>query len=42
MTGEGELQTETMVAITKTNTQGMYLFGGVKDGQYMVKAKLER
>lgn len=42
VTGEGELQTETLVATTKTNIQGMYLFGGVKDGQYLVKAKLER
>lgn len=42
MTGLGELQTETLVATTKTNTQGMYLFGGVTDGQYMVKAKMEQ
>ena len=42
VTGEGELQTETLVATTKTNIQGMYLFGGVTDGQYLVKAKMER
>lgn len=42
VTGEGDLQTETLVATTKTNAQGMYLFGGVTAGQYLVKAKLER
>ena len=32
---------ETLVATTKTNTAGKYLFGGVTGGQYLVKAKLE-
>lgn len=40
--GVGDLQTETLRATTKTNTQGMYLFGGVTGGQYLVKAKLEQ
>lgn len=40
VTGTGENQVETLVATTKTNTQGMYLFGGVTAGQYLVKAKL--
>lgn len=30
---------ERLVATTKTNTEGKYLFGGVGSGQYMVKAK---
>ena len=34
--------TEKLVAVTKTNAEGKYLFGGVSGGQYMVKAKLER
>ena len=42
VTGTGETRTETLVAVTKTNTQGMYLFGGVVAGQYLVKAKLEQ
>ena len=33
---------ETLIAVTKTNATGSYLFGGVLGGQYMVKAKLER
>lgn len=32
--------TETLLAATKTNTEGKYLFGGVSSGQYLVKAKL--
>ena len=32
--------TETLVATTKTNAEGKYLFGGVSGGQYLVKAKL--
>lgn len=40
--GVGDLQTETLRATTKTNTQGMYLFGVVTGGQYLVKAKLEQ
>ena len=31
-----------LVATTKTNTQGMYLFGGVVAGQYLVKAKVSQ
>ncbi|WP_130870349.1 MSCRAMM family protein [Intestinimonas massiliensis (ex Afouda et al. 2020)] len=42
VTGTGETQVETLVATTKTNAQGMYLFGGVTAGQYLVKAKLEQ
>lgn len=34
--------TEKLVATTKTNIEGKYLFGGVSGGQYMVKAKLEQ
>lgn len=33
---------EQLVAVTKTNTAGKYLFGGVAGGQYLVKAKLEQ
>lgn len=33
---------ETLVATTKTNTAGSYLFGQVDGGQYMVKAKKEQ
>ena len=33
---------ELLVAVTKTNTAGKYLFGGVVDGAYLVKAKKER
>ena len=32
---------EQLVAVTKTNTAGKYLFGGVNAGEYLVKAKLE-
>ena len=31
---------ETLLATTKTNATGNYLFGGVASGQYLVKAKL--
>lgn len=34
--------TETLVATTKTNSEGKYLFGGVLAGDYLVKAKLEQ
>lgn len=34
--------TEKLVAVTKTNAEGKYLFGGVSGGQYLVKAKLEQ
>ena len=33
---------ERLVAVTKTNTSGKYLFGGVVGGNYLVKAKLEQ
>ena len=36
------VQTETLVATTRTNAEGKYLFGGVLAGAYMVKAKLEQ
>ena len=42
VTKVGETTVETLVATTKTNTEGKYLFGGVLAGQYMVKAKLEK
>lgn len=35
-------QRETLIATTKTNTEGKYLFGNVVAGKYLVKAKLER
>lgn len=38
----GETSVETLIATTKTNAEGKYLFGGVIGGQYLVKAKLER
>ena len=31
---------EVLIATTKTNTDGKYLFGGVTSGEYLVKAKL--
>ena len=34
--------TETLIATTKTNSEGKYLFGGVSAGEYLVKAKLEQ
>lgn len=39
---EGEVTREKLVAVTKTNTAGKYLFGGVVGGNYLVKAKLEQ
>lgn len=33
---------EQLVATTKTNSTGNYLFGGVTSGEYLVKAKLEQ
>lgn len=33
---------ELLVATTKTNEAGRYLFGGVVEGEYVVKAKLDR
>ena len=34
--------TETLIASTKTNATGNYLFGGVTEGQYLVKAKISQ
>lgn len=42
VTGTGATAVETLIATTKTNAEGKYLFGGVTGGQYLVKAKLER
>lgn len=33
-------QKEILIATSKTNTSGMYLFGGVTEGNYIVKAKM--
>ena len=33
---------ELLIATTKTNTDGKYLFGGVTGGEYLVKAKLNQ
>ena len=38
----GGVTAERLVAVTKTNTAGKYLFGGVVGGNYLVKAKLEQ
>ena len=38
----GEASQEQLVAVTKTNAEGKYLFGEVLGGQYLVKAKLEQ
>lgn len=40
VTGEQGVQRETLVAVTKTNAAGQYLFGGVTGGNYLVKAKM--
>lgn len=40
LTGAGSAQIETLVATTRTNAEGKYLFGSVVAGQYVVKAKL--
>lgn len=42
VTGTGAAAVERLVATTKTNTEGKYLFGGVVGGQYLVKAKMEQ
>lgn len=42
VTRVGETSVETLIATTKTNAEGKYLFGGVIGGQYQVKAKLEQ
>lgn len=36
----GDVTQERLIAVTKTNTAGKYLFGNVLGGNYMVKAKL--
>lgn len=33
---------ELLIATTKTNSAGKYLFGSVSAGEYLVKAKLEQ
>lgn len=33
---------ELLIATTKTNTDGKYLFGGVTSGEYLVKAKMNQ
>lgn len=38
----GGVTTEQLIAGTKTNAEGKYLFGGVTDGQYLVKAKVSQ
>lgn len=42
VTTVGGITQETLVATTKTNSTGNYLFGGVTGGEYLVKAKLEQ
>ena len=39
VTGEGAARVESLIAATKTNAEGKYLFGGVTGGKYIVKAK---
>ncbi len=36
---DNNVRRETLVAVTKTNTTGKYMFGQVGDGEYLVKAK---
>jgi hypothetical protein len=38
----GGVTQERLVAVTKTNTAGKYLFGNVVGGNYLVKAKMEQ
>lgn len=33
---------EQLIAVTKTNSAGKYLFGGINGGEYLVKAKMEQ
>ena len=42
VTTVGGVTTEQLIAATKTNTEGKYLFGGITDGQYLVKAKVSQ
>ena len=39
---ERKITQEKLVAVTKTNAAGKYLFGDVIGGNYVVKAKLEQ
>ena len=39
---EGTTTREILLASTKTNSTGNYLFGGVTGGQYLVKAKVSQ
>lgn len=39
---EGSMVREKLVATTKTNSRGKYLFGTVMSGNYIIKAKLEK
>lgn len=39
---EADTTREQLIAVTKTNAAGQYLFGGVTGGQYLVKAKLNQ
>lgn len=41
-TQEDGTKKEVLVATTKTNGAGKYLFGGVNGGQYLVKAKMNK
>ena len=42
ITTVGTVTQEKLVAVTKTNSAGKYLFGNVTGGNYIVKAKLEQ
>lgn len=42
VTDVGGVQTKTLIATTRTNSEGKYLFGGVTAGSYIIKAKLEQ
>lgn len=37
-----EIGKETLIATTKTNSEGIYMFGKVESGQYKVKSKLNK
>ena len=39
ITGTEETKIETLTSVTKTNGSGQYLFSGVEEGSYIVKAK---
>lgn len=42
VTTVGEVTNELLLATTKTNSTGNYLFGGVTAGEYLVKAKVSQ